>query len=118
MTTEGGKDVNKKLNRLIEDEEITMAKIEELQKHLKDVRAARKQEEDQEIVRCIRARKLGSRALLELLASIQDGHIVIEPLPDPDPYGTATEVGQRESKVKEPNRNGAEDAPESEENHE
>ena len=27
---EGGKDVNKKLSRLIEDEEITMAKIEEL----------------------------------------------------------------------------------------
>ena len=107
--------MNKKLNRLIEDEEITMAKIEELQKHLKDVRAARKQEEDQEIVRCVRARKLGSRALLELLESIQDGRIVIVPLPDPDPNGTEPEENQRETKNKEANKNGAEDAPEREE---
>ena len=110
--------MNKKLNRLIEDEEITMAKIEELQKHLKDVRAARKQEEDQEIVRCVRARKLGSRALLELLEGIQDGRFVIEPLPDPEPDVTKLEGNQREGKNKESNKNGAEDAPESEENHE
>ena len=87
--------MNKKLNRLIEDEEITMAKIEELQKHLKDVRAARKQEEDQEIVRCVRTRKLGSRALLELLEGIQDGRVVVEPLPDSEPDVTAYCGGQR-----------------------
>ena len=110
--------MNKKLNRLIEDEEITTAKIEELQKHLKDVRAARKQEEDQEIVRCVRARKLGSRALLELLEGIQDGRVVVEPLPDSEPDVTKLEGNQREDKTSESNKNGAEDAPESEENHE
>lgn len=109
--------MNKKLNRLIEDEEITMAKIEELQKHLKDVRAARKQEEDQEIVRCVRARKLGSRALLELLEGIQDGRVVVEPLPDSEPDVTL-EGNQSENIINESNKNGAEDAPESEENHE
>ena len=50
---------NRKLKRLIEDEESTMAKIEELQAHLKEVRTARKQEEDLEIVRRVRTRKLG-----------------------------------------------------------
>ena len=106
--------MNKKLSRLIEDEEITMAKIDELQKHLKDVRTARKQEEDQEIIRSVRARKLGSRALLELLEGIQDGRIVIEPPSDPESNGTAIEEGQD----KKTNKKGAVDAPESEENHE
>ena len=93
--------MNKKLNRLIEDEEITMAKIEELQKHLKDVRAARKQE-----------------ALLELLEGIQDGRVVVEPIPDSEPDVTKLEGNQREDKTNESNKNGAEVAPESEENHE
>ena len=110
--------MNKKLSRLIEDEEITMAKIEELQKHLKDVRAARKQEEDQEIVRCVRARKLGSRALLELLEGIQDGRIVVEPIPEPESDGMTVDGDQREAKDNELNKKGAGDAPESEENHE
>lgn len=110
--------MNKKLNRLIEDEEITMAKIEELQKHLKDVRAARKQEEDQETVLCVRARKLGSRALLELLEGIQDGRVVVEPLPDSEPDVTKLEGKQSEKKSNDSNKIGAEDAPEREENHE
>lgn len=110
--------MNKKLSRLIEDEEITMAKIEELQKHLRDVRAARKQEEDQEIVRCVRARKLGSRALLELLEGIQDGRIVVEPLPEPESDEMTDDGDQREAKDKKSNKKGAGDAPESEENHE
>lgn len=107
----------KKLKRLIEDEESTMAKIEELQAHLKEVRMARKQEEDQEIVRSVRARKLGARALLELLEGIQEGHIVIEPVADPESDGTAEGEDQTE-KSKGQKNTGAEDAPESEENHE
>ena len=42
---EGGEGLSKRLKRLIEDEERTMAKLEELQTHLKEVRIARKQEE-------------------------------------------------------------------------
>ena len=108
--------MNKKLKRLIEDEESTMAKIEELQAHLKEVRMARKQEEDQEIVRSVRARKLGARALLELLEGIQEGRILIEPAADPESNETAEE--DQTEKRKEQKNTGAEEAPESEENHE
>ncbi len=108
--------VNKKLKRLIEDEETTMAKIEELQTHLKEVRIARKQEEDLEIVRSIRARKLGARDLLELLEGIQSGRVVIEAIPDSDQEDERSEEGQIESKDNK--TIGVRDAPESEENHE
>ena len=107
---------NRKLKRLIEDEESTMAKIEELQAHLKEVRTARKQEEDLEIVRSVRTRKLGARDLLELLEGIQSGRVVIEPPPDSESENTVSEEDQIES---EDNiKPGAKDAPESEENHE
>ena len=109
--------MNKKLKRLIEDEESTMAKIEELQAHLKEVRMARKQEEDQEIVRSVRARKLGARALLELLEGIQEGRILIEPAADPESDEAAEEGNQAEER-KDQKNTGAEKAPESEENHE
>ena len=106
---------NRKLKRLIEDEESTMAKIEELQTHLKEVRTARKQEEDLEIVRSVRTRKLGARDLLELLEGIQSGRVVIEPPPDSESENTVSEEDQIES---EDNiKPGAKDAPESEENH-
>lgn len=80
----GGEELSKRLKRLIEDEERTMAKLEELQLHLKEVRIARKQEEDQEIVRSIRTMKLGARDLLELLSGIQSGSVSIETLPVAD----------------------------------
>ena len=45
VVAEGGEELSKRLKRLIEDEERTMAKLEELQTHLKEVRIARKQED-------------------------------------------------------------------------
>ena len=75
VAVEGGKELSKRLKRLIEDEERTMAKLEELQTHLKEVRIARKQEEDQEIVRSIRTMKLGARDLMELLRYPERQHI-------------------------------------------
>lgn len=112
--------MNKKLKRLIEDEENTTAKIEELQTHLKEVRIARKQEEDLEIVRSVRARKLGARDLFELLEGIQTGRIMIEPVPDPDLEESGSEEGQTETKTegKDYRIKGARDAPESEEKNE
>lgn len=103
--------MNKKLKKLIEDEENTTAKINELQAHLKEIRIARKQEEDSEIIRSVRARKLGARDLLELLEGIQEGRIVIEPLPEED-----SEDDQIKQESKDPKTTGAMDAPESEEN--
>ena len=52
-----------------------MARIAELQDFLKDIREARKKEEDQEIVRSIRSMKLGARDLFDLLTAIQDGNL-------------------------------------------
>ena len=78
----GVEDVNRRLKRLIEEEERTASKIEELQEHLKELRLARKQEEDIEIVRSIRTMKLGARDLFSLLSGIHDGRISIESLPE------------------------------------
>ena len=109
--------MSKRLKRLIEDEERTIAKIEELQEHLKEIRIARKQEEDQEIVRSIRTMKLGARELFSLLSGIQDGSVSIEALPIVEGEET-DEADLAESAKEHPgrnqNENGAEEAPESE----
>lgn len=67
--------ISRRLKKLIEDEEKTMARIAELQDFLKEIREARKKEEDLEIVRSIRSMKLGARDLFDLLTAIQDGNL-------------------------------------------
>ena len=52
-----------------------MARIAELQDFLKEIREARKKEEDLEIIKSIRSMKLGARDLLDLLTAIQDGNL-------------------------------------------
>lgn len=52
-----------------------MARIAELQDFLKEIREARKKEEDLEIIRSIRSMKLGARELFDLLTAIQDGNL-------------------------------------------
>ena len=76
--------MGKRLKRLIEEEERTVAKLDELQTLLKVIRIARKQDEDMEIVRSIRTMKLGARELFDLLSGIQSGSISIEMLPAPE----------------------------------
>ena len=120
--------MNRKLKRLIEDEERTMKKIEELQSHLKDVRAARKQEEDLEIVRSIRTRKLGARELFNLLSGIQDGSVSLESISMPESEDEETddiddierqdEVSGSEADQDNENETDAKKASESEENDE
>ena len=66
---------SRRLKKLIDDEEKTMARIAELQDFLKEIREARKKEEDLEIVRSIRSMKLGARDLFDLLTAIQDGNL-------------------------------------------
>lgn len=65
----------RKLKRLIEEEEKTIARIAELQDFLKEIREARKKEEDLEIIKSIRSMKLGARDLFDLLTAIQDGNL-------------------------------------------
>lgn len=111
--------MSKRLKKLIEDEERTIAKLEELQLHLKEVRIARKQEEDQEIVRSIRTMKLGARDLLELLSGIQSGSVSIETLPVTDGEEDAEEetafTDMEDGESSNEKNTGAEEAPESEE---
>lgn len=66
---------SRKLKKLIEEEEKTLARIEELQEYLKKIREARKQEEDLVIIRSIRSMRLGARELMDLLNAIQDGNL-------------------------------------------
>ena len=98
--------MSRKLRKLIREEDRTVAKIEELQEHLKEIRAARKQEEDSEILKSIRGLKLEAWDLFNMLTGIQDGTVSMEardPLPedtqDVDPAGAdgdAAEAGTEE----------------------
>ena len=63
--------MSKKLKKFLNDAEKTESKIAELEEYLRNVRAAQKKEEDNEIVRAIRSTKLGGRDLLALLENIQ-----------------------------------------------
>ena len=65
-------------NEFDEDAEKTESKIAELEEYLRNVRAAQKKEEDNEIVRAIRSTKLGGRDLLALLENIQAGNVTFQ----------------------------------------
>lgn len=67
--------MSKKLKKFLNDAEKTESKIAELEEYLRNVRAAQKKEEDNEIVRAIRSTKLGGRDLLALLDNIQAGNV-------------------------------------------
>ena len=67
--------MSKKLKKFLNDAEKTESKIAELEEYLRNVRAAQKKEEDNEIVRAIRSTKMGGRELLALLDNIQAGNV-------------------------------------------
>lgn len=70
--------MSKKLKKFLNDAEKTESKIAELEEYLRNVRAAQKKEEDNEIVRAIRSTKLGGRDLLALLENIQAGNVAFQ----------------------------------------
>ena len=70
--------MSKKLKKFLTDAEKTESTIAELEEYLKNVRAAQKKEEDNEIVRAIRSTKLGGRDLLALLENIQAGNVTLQ----------------------------------------
>lgn len=67
--------MSKRQRRLIEEEEKALKKISELQEYVKELRDARKKEEDVEILRTLRSLKLGAWDLYNLLTGIQDGTV-------------------------------------------
>ena len=89
---------SRRLKKLIEEEEKTIARIAELQNLLKEIREARKKEEDLVIIKSIRSMKLGARDLFDLLTAIQEGNLseelreqlLAEPEEEPE---TAEETG-------------------------
>lgn len=85
---------SKKQRRLIEEEEKALKKIAELQEYVKELREARKKEEDVEILRTLRSLKLGAWDLYNLLTGIQDGTVIMETLPKtPDQEDISEETG-------------------------
>ena len=70
--------MSKKLKKFLNDAEKTESKIAELEEYLRNVRAAQKKEEDNEIVRAIRSTKLGGRDLLALLENIQAWNVTFQ----------------------------------------
>ena len=127
---------------MIEEEEKTLARIEELQEYLKEIREARKKEEDLVIIKSIRSMKLGARDLFDLLTAIQEGNLseelreqlLAEPEEDSELIEDGVQTGSSKKggpgrkeesagsvmpEVYEPDPDyddGAEDAPEREEN--
>lgn len=67
--------MSKKLQKFLDEADKLEAKIAEMQDNLRGIRKAQKEEEDCEIIRSIRGRKLGGRELLALLEGIQDGSV-------------------------------------------
>ena len=67
--------MSKKLKKFLNDAEKTESKIAELEEYLRNVRAAQKKEEDNEIVRAIRSTKLGGRDLLALLENSEEAEM-------------------------------------------
>ena len=120
---------NRKLKRLIEEEERTQAKIVELGEYLKEIRENRKREEDLQIIRSIRSMKLGARELFDLLGGIERGTISMEQREallegadeDADPEGNDSDKPDPPAEAKgktstAPDQKGAEESPEREEN--
>lgn len=73
----GGESLNKKIKKYQDEIKKTEKKIAELQQYLKGVQTALKQEEDNEMIRCIRGMKMESGQL----------------------YGTAGWYSERNSKI-------------------
>lgn len=67
--------MNKRIKRYLDEIEKTEAKIAELQKYLKGMKTALKEEEENEMIRSIRPLKMDRTDLLAFLDGIQDGSV-------------------------------------------
>ena len=120
--------MSKRQRRLIEEEEKALKKIAELQDYVKELRDARKKEEDVEILRTLRSLKLGAWDLYNLLTGIQEGTVDMVPKPpapdsetDPDSEADSDSEEDRNNDRQESTANSENeneehsDVPESEE---
>lgn len=71
-------DTSRRLRKLIREEEKTVAKIAELQEYLEEIRASKKMEEDDEILKSFRSMDMGAWDLYNLTTGIQKGNISMD----------------------------------------
>ena len=90
--------LNKRIKKYLEEIEKTEEKIEQLQAYVKGVRVALKQEEDNEIIKSIRSKKMSTEELVDFLGQIQDGTICLETRVklQPETQSTAQEKDEEE----------------------
>ena len=69
--------MNRKIKKYLEEIDKTEKKMVELQTYLKGIKAALKEEENNEIIRSIRSKHYNSKELLEVLSGIQNGTVVL-----------------------------------------
>lgn len=84
--------MNKKIKKYQDEIKRTEKKIAELQQYLKGVQAALKQEEDNEMIRCIRGMKMESGELYQLLDGIQNGTVKFQVNRESEEEGTGSFV--------------------------
>lgn len=85
--------VNARLLRLLDEIQRAEEKISAMQEHLEALNIRRKQMEDEEIIKSIRSMKLGSREMLELLDSIQNGACILPDSVQADAEGCGNGIG-------------------------
>ena len=90
--------MNKRIKKYLEEIEKTEEKIEQLQSYVKGVRVALKQEEDNEMIRCIRGMKMDNDQLYDLLDGIQNGTVKFQVSRESDDEGSGSFVFTEENK--------------------
>ncbi len=90
--------MNKKIKKYLDEIAKTEKKIADLQQYLRGVQAALKQEEDNEMIRCIRGMKMENGQLYDLLDGIQNGTIKFQVSRESDEEGSGSFVFTKENK--------------------
>ena len=84
--------MNKKIKKYLDEIAKTEKKIADLQQYLRGVQAALKQEEDNEMIRCIRGMKMENGQLYDLLDGIQNGTVKFQVSRESDEEGSGSFV--------------------------
>ena len=90
--------MNKKIKKYLDEIAKTEKKIADLQQYLRGVQAALKQEEDNEMIRCIRGMKMDNNQLYDLLDGIQNGTVKFQVSRESDDEGSGSFVFTEENK--------------------
>ncbi len=87
-----------KIKKYLDEIAKTEKKIADLQQYLRGVQAALKQEEDNEMIRCIRGMKMDNDQLYDLLDGIQSGKVKFQVSRESNDEGSGSFVFTEENK--------------------